>query len=463
MATMLSIQPHGAESTAVISRIRRAPALILPIGEGRLHAKLYHRLRDLIEGGNWSPGTRLPSSRVLAEDLGVSRNTASIALEHLVAEGWAEARSRSGIFVSRRLPRAAAPSAHLTCADAPVPSPNLSEVPVDLFPLRHWRSIQAKLWAAHGHDLLEAPAPEGEAGLRQSLARLVCTARGFEADPDTIIIAAGAGAAIGAITAAVAGEGAMARTADPECPSIIEGLAVHAITPRPLEGDTRCAIVSAALHVPTGASLSAPARRALLQWAGTGERWIIERDCSGWAACASGHPIPPLAADPAAARVIYVRGFADILFPGLPLCFVVAPQEIAGTIRAALARHAACPSRADQLAFKSFIDEGYLAAHLRRLKRALPERRETLVRLLLRYAGAHVRVGPARMPRHLILESKTDTAERIAVALRWAGLPVQMLPRSRSAQPLILVGFGGLTDDAARQVEARLRQLPGAF
>ena len=109
MATMLSLQPGGIAGTPPVSRIRRAPAVTMPAGEGRLHAKLYHRLRELIESGSWTPGMRLPSSRVLAEDLGVSRNTASIALEHLVAEGWAEARNRSGVFVARRLPRSVGP------------------------------------------------------------------------------------------------------------------------------------------------------------------------------------------------------------------------------------------------------------------------------------------------------------------------------------------------------------------
>jgi GntR family transcriptional regulator/MocR family aminotransferase len=454
MATMLSPRPCETERAPAVSRIRRVPALILGAGDGRLHAKLYHGLRDLIEGGNWSPGMRLPSSRVLAEDLGVSRNTASIALEHLVAEGWAEARSRSGIFVARRLPRRASPPAPLRSPDEARPAPAVPDVPVDLFPLRHWRSIHARLWAAHGHRLLDVAEAGGEACLRRSIARLVCAARGFDADPDTIVIASGVGPAIGAIAAALGGPDPQALISDPECPSVAAGLRLHGVGTRPLRdrGEAATAIVSAALHVPAGSTLGAAARRALLQWAGE-ERWIIERDCSGWAASAEGRPVAPLRADPMARRVIYVRGFDDVLFPGLPLCFVVAPPELTIAIKAALARETAHAGKADQLAFRTFIDEGYLAAHLRCLKRALPERRDRLKLMLRRHVGADLRIDPQPLPRHLVIRTKQGASDRLAAMLGQAGLPLRMIDE----QGTMLVGFGGLTDAAGRQVEARLR------
>jgi GntR family transcriptional regulator/MocR family aminotransferase len=419
MATVLSFPIRKSDGERTPSRIRRAPAVLLPAGDGRLHAKLYHRLRELIESGSWSPGTRVPSSRVLAEDLGVSRNTASIALEHLVAEGWAEARSRSGIFVSRRLP-----VARPVVSPRPEPVRSIPDVPVDLFPLRHWRSIQAHLWATHGHALLEAAPLEGEPGLRESLSRLVCPARGFTAEADDIVIAADAARALAAIVAELNGTGVETVTAD----------------------------------AATGtAPIAASARRALLQWAAAGDRWIVERDCGGWVADTAGRPVPPLRADPAGARVIHVRDFADMLFPGLPLCFIVAPREIAERVRSALARQTYRPSRADQLAFQAFVDQGYLAAHLRRLKRALPERREALVRLLRRYAGSEARVESMLLPCHVRVQPLGCDAESLAIRLRQVGLPVQ-----RVADRL-LVGFGGLTDSALRQIEAGLQGLSRSF
>jgi GntR family transcriptional regulator/MocR family aminotransferase len=409
MATVLSFPIRKADGACAPSRIRRAPAVLLPAGDGRLHAKLYQRLRELIEGGSWSPGTRVPSSRVLAEDLGVSRNTASIALEHLVAEGWAEARSRSGIFVSKRLP--------VTRAVAVVPRPEpvrcIPDAPVDLFPLRHWRSIQAHLWATHGHELLEAAPPEGEAGLRESLARLVCPARGFGAEADDIVIAADAGRALAAIAA-----------------ELNESFVADAATGT----------------VP----IAAAPRRELLNWAAAGDRWIVERDCGGWAADAAGRPVPPLRADPAGGRVIHVRDFADVLFPGLPLCFVVVPREVSEPVRSALARQTWRPSRADQLAFQAFVDQGYLAAHLRRLRRALPERRAALLHLLRRHFGADVRIDPVRLPCHVRVQAVDGDAAALAVRLRTGGLP------ARQADAGLLIGFGGMTDEAVGQIEGRI-------
>jgi GntR family transcriptional regulator/MocR family aminotransferase len=148
--------------------------------------------------------------------------------------------------------------------------------------------------------------------------------------------------------------------------------------------------------------------------------------------------------------VIHVRDFADMLFPGLPLCFVAAPRAIAEQVRSALARQTYRSSRADQLAFQAFVDQGYLAAHLRRLRRALPERRAALLHLLRRHFGAEARIDPVQLPCHVRMQPMNGDAGALAARLRKAGLPV------RPADTRLLIGFGGLTDAAARQIEARI-------
>ena len=85
------------------------PLLSLPDKSGVLYVRLYQRMRALIVEGSWPPGMRLPSSRRLAEDLGISRNTASLALDQLLADGWIETRSRAGTFVSDQVSGSAVP------------------------------------------------------------------------------------------------------------------------------------------------------------------------------------------------------------------------------------------------------------------------------------------------------------------------------------------------------------------
>lgn len=413
--------------------MRRAPSLLLPCGDDRLHVRLYRRLREMIETGSWPPGTLLPSSRVLANDLGLSRNTASIALEHLVAEGWAESRNRSGVFVSRRLPVARGKPACIAWTERTAPKP-LPDLPTDLFPLRAWRSVQAQIWSAHGHKLLEAPEPGGEAVLREALARLICTARGFRPEAEDVIVIAKAGESARVIAEALSGDadGQHGEAAD--------------IVP--------------ALDVPSGATLTGRMRRSLLDRT-AGGACIIERDCEGWAVTSKGRPVPPLRAETDGERLVYVRGFEDMLFPGLPLGFVVAPRRIEQSVRSVLAGRSLI-SRVDQLTFAAFLEQGHFAAHLRRLKRALPQRRQALEHLLGRRGANTLRVLPIPLPRHILVEPRAGDVENVANWLRVAGLPVQSVAPAEASKPLLLVAFAGLSDANALAVETHLARPPAA-
>lgn len=421
MATLAPLDCNGPVSIRVAARSRRAPTLLLPAGDGRLHAKLYQGLRAMIETGSWAPGTLLPSSRVLAKDLGLSRNTASIALEHLVAEGWAESRNRSGVFVSRRLPCAGVKPAPIKWPERS-PARPVPDLPIDLFPLRAWRSAQAQLWSTHGHNLLEAPEPGGELALRETLARLICTARGFRAEAEDIIVTAQTKEAASAIAAALGND----------------------------------AMSAPALDMQSGALLTGRRRRGLLDRIARGG-WVVERDCEGWAIAANGRPVPPLKAESDGERLVYIRGFEGMLFPGLPLCFVIAPRPIAASLRHALAGQPLV-SRADQLTFAAFVEDGHFAAHVRRLKRALPQRRAVLERLLDRRGPKTLRVLPARLPRQVLVEPRAGHAEEIGAWLRAAGLPVEYVNRHGLAEPLLLVGFSGLNEPNALAVEAQIEQ-----
>jgi GntR family transcriptional regulator / MocR family aminotransferase len=420
MATAYGSLPHASDP-----RPPRAPVVLLADGEGRLYAKLYQRLRELIQGGCWPPGMRLPSSRALAEDLGLARNTVSVAIEQLVAEGWAEARNRSGVFVSSRLPEA-------PVAETPAISPTASEangteaIPeyaVDVFPLQHWRKLQDRLWQERAAELMLRPASGGEAELRRTIAEHCCVTRGFSPAPDQIVITADLQAAI-----------------------------------RLVKQVTRAAPFLTIETAPLGRPLSAARRKAALRWAASREGWIIERDCDGWAATLGGRPVPPLRAAADSGRVIYVRALGELLFPALQLSFMVVPRPLLAAVQEQVALAAPEPPRSDQLLMRAFIESGRFAAHLRLLRREMQERRARLIRILQPHAKGRFTIAPTGPARHLVLNADAEVRPRLAEILRHAGLPVSAVRRS------ILVGFAGLDSERVGQVADRIsRSMGGVY
>ena len=157
--------------------------------DGAINLQLYRRLVSLIVSGHWGEGTRLPSSRTLAADVGVSRTTASLALDRLVSEGWAIARPRSGLFVARSVERPAVRDSEdrQSSSSSPVPF-ELSQGAVDCFPHARWSKLQSRVWAAQVPDALYEPNAAGDHGLRSSLVRHLMVTRGIHCSADDIFL-----------------------------------------------------------------------------------------------------------------------------------------------------------------------------------------------------------------------------------------------------------------------------------
>ena len=184
------------------------PLLTLPDKSGVLYVRLYQRMRALILQGAWPPGMRLPSSRRLAADLGISRNTASLALDQLLADGWIETRSRAGTYVSPELPILACPppsgsaGRDRSLARPPVPF-EMAHGAIDAFPHERWSKLQSKVWGKFVPDLLYDGHPAGDEGLRQAIASVVAPTRGLSVTADDIVIFGSTISAVELIAAAL--------------------------------------------------------------------------------------------------------------------------------------------------------------------------------------------------------------------------------------------------------------------
>lgn len=434
------------------------PAELRPEPQGGLYQGLYKRLRGFILDGVWPAGTRLPSSRALAADLKVSRNTAILAVEQLIADGWAESRSRSGVYVAAG-PRVVA------LPNAPAERPALAELPLfalqrpatDLFPAQIWKQLQAQAWAEiEPHRLLTAD-PAGDPALREAIARLVCAPRGLRCHPDQILVLPSATMAIDLIAAALLRPGEAAAVEEPGRQAVRQLLRARGATLRPIPVGThgvdvhaliasaaRLACLAPTVQFPTCTTIPADERARLLEWARSTSAWIVEddRDSEAWFDEASPQPAPLAAED--GERTVLVGSFNRLLFPGLCVAYLVAPPALVERFRTAHAMMGGRASLASQLALAAFIGEGHFSRHLRRRRQAYAERRAALVDSL----GAHAPVQPNRAGLHLIVPGPSLRAELIAHELGGMALGGQLL-----------LGLGATPD----QIRAEAPRLASVF
>jgi GntR family transcriptional regulator/MocR family aminotransferase len=392
------------------------PALLVALDPARpepLRRQLAGELREAIRAGRLRTGVRLPASRALAAQLGVSRGVVTDAYEQLTAEGWLAARRGAGTVV------AAAPAAE----PAPAEPPRRAAVRFDftpttpdvsLFPRRQWARAVA-------HAAAEAPDAEldygsgfGSGALRDALAGYLGRVRGTAADPGSIVVCAGYSQATRLLFAALAERGV--RRVALEDPSLTDHweAAAHAgleRAPIPLDADglrvdalaasgAEAVVVTPSHQFPTGAVMGPERRHALLAWARDGDRLVIEDDYDA----EFRYDRRPLAAlqglDPA--RVAYVGTASKTLAPALRLGWILAPAALAPALAVEkLAADSGSPAL-DQLALAHMIATGEHDRHLRRVRRTYAERRDRLVAALAR-AVPEGRIEGAAAGVHLVL------------------------------------------------------------
>lgn len=384
------------------------PVDLRPEPAGGLYQSLYKRLRGFILDGVWPAGTRLPSSRALAADLKVSRNTAILAVEQLIADGWAESRSRSGVYVSAA-PVAPAPPAE-RAGPAELPPFALQRPATDLFPAQVWKQLQSRAWGEIEPQRLLSTDPAGDFALREAIARLVCAPRGFRVHPDQILVLPSATMAIDLISSALVRPGDVAVVEDPCRPALgqllrTRGARLHAVAAdeqglevAALPPHARLACVAPAIHFPTGAELASGRRAFLADWARSTGAWLVEDDRDSECGRADAAPLP-LAAE-APDRTLFVASFNRLLFPGLCVAFLVAPPGLVDKLRAAHATLGARASLASQLALQAFIADGHFARHLRRRRQVYAERRAALAAALGVDPGAGLHLSIPLPPGH---------------------------------------------------------------
>ena len=443
-----------------------------------LRRQLAGELREAIRRGRLRTGVRLPASRALAVQLGVSRGVVTDAYEQLTAEGWLAARRGAGTVVAAAAaadpPRAEAPRRAAVRFDFTATTPDVS-----LFPRRQWARAVARAAAAAPDAELDYGSGFGSLALREALAGYLGRVRGTAADPGGIVVCAGYLQATRLLFAVLAGRG-MRRVAleDPSLTDHWDGALRAGLEPVPvaLDGEglridaleaagADAVVVTPSHQFPTGAVMGADRRHALLAWAHAGERIVIEDDYDA----EFRYDRRPLAAlqglDPA--RVAYVGSASKVLAPALRLGWILAPAALAPALAVEkLAADAGSPTL-DQLALAGLIASGDHDRHLRRVRRTYSQRRDRLVAALAR-AIPEGRIEGAAAGLHLVLALPVELdPKRLRRTIAARGVVVDDIAERRRGPATdprttrLVLGYGRLTtpglDAAVAGLAAALR------
>jgi GntR family transcriptional regulator / MocR family aminotransferase len=461
---------------------------------------LYEQLRTSILSGQLAAGTRLPPTRALAAETGLSRNTVLAAFGQLQSEGYITGRQGSGTYVARLLPeqllsssggasptpaRHAGTTAMLSARGerlaqarrVPLPSV-LGQKPrgtsfliglpaLDAFPFDTWGRLYSARFNKSGPQLMRYDDPAGYRPLREAIASYISTARGIHCLADQVIVTTGSQQALEFCARMLLDPGDAAWLEDPGYLGARAALisASARIVPVPvdesgldvsagidLDPAARLAVVTPSHQFPLGYTMSLERRLALIEWAGAHNAWIVEDDYDAEFRYV-GKPHAALMAIDAHQRTIYVGTFSKVLFPSLRLGYLIAPPHL---VDGFLAAHLSTDIHAhliDQAVVADFMDQGHFGRHLRRMRVLHHERQHRLIQESHRISD-EIRLAPSDGGLHLLgwLADHRDDRAVARSALRqgvhvWPLSTHYIRPQKRSA---LLLGYAGTTKDDMR-------------
>ena len=449
-----------------------------------LFQQLDVQIRQAVLSGRLSSGLRLPSSRVLAIELGVSRTTVVTAFEQLIAEGFLEGRVGAGTFVGTDLTEQigalpqpdrfgagrAKPEIILSRRGALVAKSfnNPPQVPTafvpnqpayDQFPFDIWARLTARRCRRPAVEMLNYGSPMGYPPLRRAIADYLRDARGIKCDEGQVIVVAGAQMALTLTAWLLLDPGDAVLMEDPcfiTMRDMLIGLGARIIT-IPVDNNgmkvsagiastpnARLALVAPSHQYPLGVTLSLPRRLELLAWATRNKSWIVEDDYDSEFRY-SGAPLAPLQTIDRNGRVIYVGTFSKVLFPSLRIGYLVVPPELVNAYSSAVHLLARGVPTLFQAVLADFIDDGYFSIHLRRMRVVYAERQEALVDAIRSQLDGLLHVTPARAGMNVIgwLPAGSDdtTARRKIAELGVLSFPISSYFVDQRPRPGLFLGF----------------------
>jgi GntR family transcriptional regulator / MocR family aminotransferase len=440
-----------------------------------LRVQLEQELRDAIRSGRLAAGERLPSSRAMAAELGVSRGLVLECYGQLQAEGFLSSRSGSATRVAANALVLSAPSA----PPAPPPRLDVNFLPgvpdLTSFPRRDWSWALREACRTAGPADLGYGDPRGSEVVRGVLAGYLRRVRGTIANPDQIVICAGFGQGINLVLQTLAdigvGRVAIEDPGDDDYLVICRRLGVEAV-PVPIDDrgidvdalaqtDVRAVILTPTHQFPTGMSLAPERRQALIAWADERNATIVEDDYDA----EFRYDRAPVGALQGLApeRVALIGTVSKSLAPTLRLGWVLCPTALLEALVEEKRLSDRGSPTLEQLALAAMIESGRYDRHLRHMRRVYRARRETLIGALAEHAP-HVRLHGLAAGFHGVVDLPDGADERAIVEqarARSIGLDgmSEYRPSGLGGPPQLVLGFGNLTEAAIERGVAAIADL----
>jgi GntR family transcriptional regulator/MocR family aminotransferase len=480
-------------------------------GEGTLHQQAYRALRRAILGGTLRGGTRLPATRGLARELGVSRNTLLHAYEQLRDEGYVVARTGSGTTVAHALPDEELPPrprtgsggrpqvealplssrARRMLAGAPragvtwgVPRRHLpfdfryGEPAYGDLPLETWCRLLGRRARGASAGRLAYGAPGGAQELRRALCDYLGRARGVACTPEQVIVTHGTQQGIDLAARVLVDEGDRVALEEPHYTGFSFALEGHGaeLVPVPVDSRGLCVrelaeheglrgvCVTPSHQFPTGGVLPLDRRLALLGWAERERAFVLEDDYDGEYRY-EGRPVPSLQSLDRAERVLYLGTASKLLFPALRIGWLVVPEPLVRAFELAKAFTDTGSGHLEQWVLADFIEGGHLDRHVRRSRVRNGARREALRAAVERHLGDAAQLAGTRAGLHGLLwlrdlPHERESELRHRCADDGVGIyPVHPFYRNAPSRAGYVLGYSALDEETIDEGIRRLAEV----
>ncbi|WP_434311816.1 PLP-dependent aminotransferase family protein [Hominifimenecus sp. rT4P-3] len=451
-----------------------------------IYEQIYRFIKEEIQQGRILAHTKLPSTRQLSKNLGVSRSTVQLAYDQLTAEGYLEPEACRGYFVAEIDVLLSMDEKESGCREASVlPVEEKAErkidfsprgIDLDHFPLHTWRKLSRETLTMANKNLFTSGEPKGELALRQAICRYLQSARGVTCLPEQMIVGAGSEYLLMLLNQ-ILGNHKIAM----EDPTYKQAYRVfrrlgHPVVPVPMDKNgmevealrssgAKIAYIMPSHQYPTGIVMPIRRRQELLNWAGEVDgRYIIEDDYDSEFRY-RGKPIPALGGFDQKERVIYLGTFSKAVAPAIRVSFLVLPKHLIGRYQENCGFYSSTVSRVDQEILRRFLEEGYFERHLNRMRGIYRNKHDKLIGELEPLEDRFLIQGDMA-GLHVLLESKQGRTERElleaaeAAGVRVYGLSSYFLAPDQRESHTVILGYANLTQE---QIEEGIRKLDLAW
>lgn len=451
-----------------------------------LYKQLYNQIREHILSGKIPADTRLPSVRQLAGELSASCNTVDGAYQELYAEGYIYSRPRSGYFVSaldqevapRPVPRKLGrndflppPPARFTYDFHP------ARLDPKSFPAELWRKCLTEGLRRNSRELTHYGELQGDWGLRCSIQSYLEKSRGVVCDPEQIVVSSGLHQTLEIAAQLLKDDHSVIAVENPgyHLPRDVFENHAYTILPVPVgqsgidlnrlrAGHADIVYVTPSHQLPLGYVMPVANRLALIEWAVSGGRYIIEDDYDSELRY-QGNPIPSLQGLRPTGNIIYSGTFSKILSPALRLSYLVLPYSLLGAFRERYRSYNCSVSLVEQRAIATFMEQGHWERHIRRMRTVYKKKHDTLLRSVEACFGKRAEVIGQGAGLHVVIRLPETTQSEAQILDKGRQKGIGLIPFSDfhvTGQPesvTLMLGFGGFSASEIDQGIALLSQI----